>query len=67
MNHRHAEENLNKTNPWMGIYLVRDTMTSPLRLVIHSTSFLKWVVLTNNSVGMIFTIRDDLLVLTNTS
>lgn len=60
MDHRHANVNLSETNPWMGIFPVRKSKLSPSRLTIHFALSLKWVILINNSVVMIFIDQYDL-------
>lgn len=60
MDHRHANVNLSKTNPWMGIFPVRKSKSLPSRLTIHFGLSLKWAILINNSVVMIFIEQYDL-------
>ena len=59
--HRHVKANLTKTNPWMGIFPVRKSKLSPSRLNLHFALSLKWVILINNSVVMIFIEQYDSL------
>lgn len=63
MDHRHTKDNLSMTNPWMGIYPVRKSKSSPSRLTVHSALSLKWVILINNSVVMIFIEQYDLFLI----
>lgn len=50
----------------MGIYLARNTKSSPLSLAIPCTLPLKWVALTNSSEYMKIIVQDGFLFLTNT-